>query len=341
MGDRYKAVLVGCGGICGTKVRASKARDDIEIIGLVDIDPARVEKRAKDFELEDAEQGTDLAKVLEKTKPDIVFDCTVPEAHASVTITALEHGCHVLGEKPLADTMENARKMIEASKKAGKVYAVTQNRRHLANIRALTKYLASGDIGGITTVHSTFLVGAHFDGFRARMRHPLLLDMAIHSFDQARLIMGAEAKTAYCHEWNPSGSWYDHDGSAVAIFEMTGGAVYTYQGSWCSEGMNTSWECEWRVVCENGSAVWDKGGVRAEKVADKSKFISEVTPVEIPVEELGEGKGGQFGVVDEFIAALNEGRDPETVCTDNIKSLAMVHAAIDSAGKGCKVDVVV
>jgi predicted dehydrogenase len=336
----YKVVICGCGGIAGAKYDATKGRSDIEYVGLVDIDIGRARKRAADFHLDGVPVGTDLSAMIEKTRPDIVFDCTVPEAHAPVTINALERGCHVLGEKPLADTMENARRMIAAAKKAGKVYAVTQNRRHQAEIRALAKFLASGELGRVTTVQSTFLLGAHFGGFRDRMEHVLLLDMAIHSFDQARLVMGADARTAYCHEWNPAGSWYDHDASAVAIFEMTGGIVYTYQGSWCAEGLNTSWECDWRIMCERGSVAWDGGStLKAVKVVKTAGFISELTPVTIPVTPIAPEKSGQGGVVDEFIAALEEGRDPETVCTDNIKSLAMVHAAIGSADEGRKVDV--
>jgi predicted dehydrogenase len=257
-----------------------------------------------------------------------------------VTLTALSHGCHVLGEKPLADTMDNARMMIAKAKETGKVYAVVQNRRYMGAMRALSRFLASGELGRVTTVQSTFLIGAHFGGFRDHMKHVLILDMAIHSFDQARLIMGADAKTAFCREWNPAGSWYDHDASAVAIFEMTDGIVYTYQGSWCAEGLNTSWECDWRIMCEHGSAAWDGGAnLRAEKVVKTGGFTSEIVPVEIPLVDLPPEKSGHNGVVDEFLAALNEGRAPETICTDNIKSLAMVHAAIKSATEGCTVDV--
>src|SRR6266581_2652143 len=72
-------------------------------------------------------------------------------------------------------------------------------------------------------------IGAHFEGFRQHMRHVLLLDMAIHTFDAARLLTGADPVSVYCKEWNPVGSWYDHDASAVAFFEMTNGIVYTYR----------------------------------------------------------------------------------------------------------------
>ena len=52
-----------------------------------------------------------------------------------------------------------------------------------------------------------------------------------------RLLTAADPVSVYCHEWNPAGSWYDHDASAVAFFEMSDGLVYTYRGSWCAEGL--------------------------------------------------------------------------------------------------------
>ena len=112
-------------------------------------------------------------------------------------------------------------------------------------------------IGKITTVECGFFLGAHFGGFRDHMEHVLLLDMAIHTFDAARYITDANPAAVYCREWNPTGSWYDHDASAIAVFEMSDGIVYTYRGSWCSEGLNTTWECDWRIIGERGTITWD------------------------------------------------------------------------------------
>ena len=115
------------------------------------------------------------------------------------------------------------------------------------------------------------------------MEHVLLLDMAIHTFDAARLIAGADPVAVYCKEWNPPGSWYDHDASAVAVFEMSGGIVYTYRGSWCAEGLNTSWECDWRVIGTQGSVTWDGAeAFSAQVISETGAFRSEYDDVEIP-----------------------------------------------------------
>jgi predicted dehydrogenase len=336
--SRLRAVLVGCGGISHQWFKTLVPHDDVELVGLVDIQEASARKRADEFGLAGIAIGTDLEAMLAATKPDIVFDCTVPEAHVTVTTTALAHGCHVMGEKPLADSMDHARQMVEAARKAGRLYVVMQNRRYDPQIRRLRAFLESGAIGRVTTVNCDFYLGAHFGGFRDRMKHVLLLDMAIHTFDAARLISGASPRSVFCHEWNPAGSWYDHDASAMAIFEMSDGIVYNYRGSWCSEGLNTSWECDWRIIGERGSVTWDgAAGFRAQVVEETGAFNSKMKDVELPAApELPHGTHHQ-GCIRDFVAALREGRTPETVCTDNIRSLAMVFGAIESAETGRKV----
>ncbi|MBN2711824.1 MAG: Gfo/Idh/MocA family oxidoreductase [Planctomycetes bacterium] len=339
MGETIKAVLVGCGGISDAWLGPISKRDDIEMVGLVDLNPEAAKVKGEKYSF-NAQTGNDLAAMLEKTKPDVVFDCTIPEAHVDVVLTALKYGAHVLGEKPMADTMENARKMTAAAEAAGKIYAVIQNRRYLPQIIAVRDFIKSGKLGKLTTVQSNFFIGAHFGGFRAEMDHVLLLDMAIHTFDAARFLSGTDAEKVYCHEFNPSNSWYRTGASAVAIFEMTNDVVYTYQGSWCAEGCNTTWECDWRFICEKGSLLWDgRDSIRAEVVDDSNEFIKAEISVEVDFKELPEELAGHSGLIADFVEAVKTGTPPQTVCTDNIKSLAMVHAAIGSVEAGRKIDV--
>src|SRR4051794_39737083 len=128
MSDTLRVVLAGCGGMSGAWLNATRDIEGLEIVGLVDLNEEASRKRAEEFKLPDAVRGTDLKSILDQTSPDVVFDCTIPEAHVHVTLEALRHGCHVLGEKLLADSMENARRAVEAAQEAGKTYAVIQNR---------------------------------------------------------------------------------------------------------------------------------------------------------------------------------------------------------------------
>ena len=335
METKLKVVLAGCGSMSRTWFGVAAEMDSIEIVGLVDIRKQCAVDRAQEFGLENRIIGADIREVLKQTSADIVFDCTVPEAHVHITLEALNHGCHVLGEKPMADSMDNARKMLAAAQDSGKLYAVIQNRRYDSQIRRLRNFLTSDSIGRITTVNSDYYMGPHFGGFRDRMEHSLLLDMAIHTFDAARFITGTDPVSVYCKEWNPSGSWYDHGASAVAVFEMTGGVVYTYRGSWCSEGLKTSWNSDWHIVGSNGSIKWDGEDKYSGRAKSKdAESHSEWGDFGLPAHEPIAGIGGHAGIIHEFVQCVRTGNTPETVCTDNIKSLAMVFAAIESAELG-------
>ncbi len=334
------AVLVGCGGISNAWLNSETVKKKVDVVGLVDLNPAAAEAKKEKHGLIKAVTGSDLDAILRQAKPDVVFDCTVPEAHCPTTLTALKHGCHVFGEKPMSDTMPNARRMAAAAQKAGKTYAVMQNRRYLKGIRALRRFLDSGALGKLVAVHSDFFIGAHFGGFRDVMEHVLLLDMAIHSFDQARFIIGADAERVYSHEWTPRHSWYKHGPSAAAIFEMTDGVVYTYQGSWCAEGCPTTWECSWRLIGERGTILWQGGDdFRCELVDGDKGFTRPIKQKTIPIICPKALAGGHNSAIACFLDAIRKGTAPETVCTDNIKSLAMVHSAVKSAETGKRVTI--
>ncbi|MDD5704526.1 MAG: Gfo/Idh/MocA family oxidoreductase [Kiritimatiellae bacterium] len=339
--EKLRIVQVGCGGISGVWLSAMRDRKDVEIVGLVDLSRENAAKRAEEYGFSKAAIGSDLEAMLVGTGPDAVFDCTLPQTHATVSTTALRHGCHVLCEKPMAETMANARAMLATAHDAGKTFAVMQNRRYIPGILALRRFLDSGAIGRVTTVHCDFLLAPHFGGFRDQMQHPLLLDMAIHTFDQARFLSRQDALTVLAHSWNPPGSWYAGDASAIAVFEMTNQVVYNYRGSWAAEGLNTSWECAWRFIGDQGSVTWD-GGVafKAQVVAERNGFIYKTRDVEVAFDAAVPALTGHAGCIGEFIDCVRAGRTPQTEGADNIKSLAMVHGAIAAAQCGHRVDCV-
>ena len=337
--NNLSIVIVGCGSISQLWFDAVKTLPDVSIVGLVDLNQASAEQRKAQNQLADAQVGTDVAEMLRALRPDVVFDCTVPVARATVVETALEHGCHVLSEKPMAASMAEARRLVQASEKAGRVFAIMQNRRYDPRIRALREFLDSRAVGEVTTVNGDFYIGVHFGGFRDDMEHVLLLDMAIHSFDQARVISGGDPVAVYCREWNPSGSWYARDASAVAVFEMSNGVVYTYRGSWCSEGLNTSWECDWRIIGATGTVLWDGADqFRAQRVKGSEGFTRPMEDVALSAPATKNMVGHGLCIRD-FITSLQSGGTPETVCTDNIKSLAMVFGAIESAQTGRRIEI--
>jgi predicted dehydrogenase len=332
----FTAVLAGCGAMSRGWLSAIAdhplLKGRVTIVGLVDLDRATAEARAAEFKLTDVVIGTDLDAVLSQTKPDLLFDVVIPVAREGVVETGLRHGCHVLSEKPMAATLEGAQRLIELAKSAGRVHAVVQNRRFISGVRRIRRMIESGALGEVTALHCDFFIGAHFGGFREQMENILLLDMAIHTLDAARFMAGVAPKAVYCLETNPKGSWYAHGSAANAIFEFEDGVVFNYRGSWCAEGANTSWESAWRIIGTKGTLIWDGyDSFEANAPVEGPGLLREPTPIAVPEPADLDQTHGHASVLAEFLDAITEGRAPETASSDNIKSLAMVFAAIESA----------
>lgn len=304
----------------------------VELVGLMDVNLDAATALKAEFSLDSAVTGSDLSAILAATTPDLVFDVAVPEARRHVVLTALRHGAHVLTEKPMATSLEDARELIAAAQAAGRVYAVVQNRRFIEGVRRIRETIAGGRLGELTALHADFFIGAHFGGFREDMDHVLLLDMAIHTLDAARFMSGTDPVAVYCQESNPRGSWYRHGAAANAIFEFKNEIVFTYRGSWVAEGAPTSWESAWRVVGTAGTLLWD-GADRFElrTVSGTSGFLLPLADAAVSPPLHPSKTHGHASVIADFLDAVESGRAPETSGADNIKSLAMVFAAIESA----------
>jgi len=323
-----KAVVAGAGGISGAWFPHLIA-EGVEVAGIVDLDTTRAAEVARKYSLA-CEISADLGRTLRRIKPDFLVDLTIPDAHCQVTCKALRAGCHVIGEKPMAASLAQARRMVKTAEAAGKLYMVSQSRRYEKRHAALRSHLASGEIGPLTTLICNFFLGCHFGGFRDAMPSPLILDMAIHHFDMARMLSGADPVSVYAQEFNPAGSWYAGDVSASCIFEMTNGVVFTYCGSWCAEGAHTSWHGDWRFQGTKGSVIYERNQVpHGAVVTGETGFFRPERTFEVPDAVIP--GDGQRGALKEFLAAIQGGPQPQGECHDNIKSLAMVLAAIASA----------
>ncbi|GAA3346017.1 Gfo/Idh/MocA family oxidoreductase [Amorphoplanes nipponensis] len=306
-----RVLLAGAGAMGRAWLAAIHADPGVELAGVVDLDPAAARRAAAGLPA-----GADVAVLGAETAADAVIDVTVPVAHHAVTTTALFAGMSVLGEKPVADTLARALSLVAAAEVSGRLFMVSQSRRwnpQLATLRAMAAAL--GPVGAVGT---DFHRAPRFGGFREEMAQPLLVDMAIHAFDAARYLLDADPVTVSCQTWNPPWSWYAGDACAAAVFEMTGGARYVYHGSWCSPGAETSWNGEWRVSAQHGTARWD----------------GDHEPTGPAVDPPDGQRSGIGAALRAFAEALESGVTPMGEVHGNVLSLAMVEAAVDSAARG-------
>ena len=330
-----RILVIGCGGIAGAWLPTLSTTPLAKVIGLCDLDLQRAEARNREFAC-GAAVGTDPATMLAQLTPDIVVDLTIPEMHERIAVMALQAGCHVLAEKPMAADLAGAKRILAAASAAGKTHAVMQNRRYLPQMLRTRDALRSGAIGTLTELHADFYIGVHFGGFREQMRHVLLLDMAIHSVDQARFLAAGDPVAVNALSWNPAGSWYSHGASALIAVEFDNGVRLTYRGSWCNAGAHTSWECAWRIIGTGGTMRWngaDEVLIDAIEPYTQGFHATSKPTVAAPPAQALEHQA-HAGCIHEMLTAIRNGTQPQTHGADNIRSLAIIHAAIASADAG-------
>ncbi|MCS3843099.1 Gfo/Idh/MocA family protein [Microbacterium sp. AK031] len=330
-----RLVLVGAGGMGRAWLGTILANPDTELVGVVDLDTSLAEAAVSDAGLQPGEGGvlvgTSVSAVAGATGADAVINVTVPVAHHPVNTEALFAGLPVLCEKPIAPTVSQALSLAATAEASGQLLMTSQSRRYYASVAAFREQIVSlGRLGSTTT---EFFKAPHFGGFREAMPHVLLVDMAIHAFDVARFLLDDDPVSVYCEEYNPSWSWYSAGAAATAVFEFAGGVRYTYTGSWCADGLETSWNGMWRVNGEHGSAVWDGDSAPRRQLVPHGGVPADVEVAE-PMAAVPEEIAGSLV---EFVGALRDGRVPSGEVHANVLSLAMVEAAVRSAESGVRV----
>jgi len=292
---------------------------DVRLVGLADLDLPTAQRAAAGAGFADVAVASSLAELLDRLEADAVVNVTIPEAHAEVSTIGLLNGLAVLCEKPVAHTTSAALSMVAAAEVSGRLLMVSQSRRYWRNLDALRGQVAR--LHRLGLVECSLFKAPHFGGFREQMPFPLLVDMAIHQFDLARDLIGSEPVWITCESFNPAWSWYAGDAAADVHAEFDDGTRFVFAGSWCSAGLETSWNGSWRISGSGGTALWD-GDNEPVAQTDDGESIPAVA---------GTGPEEIAGSLAEFVAALRDRSVPSGEAHSNVMSLAMVEGAVRSA----------
>lgn len=336
-----RVIQVGAGGMGQVWLDLLASSPDVELVGLVDLNLELASSALRDRSLGQVAVGSSITELLETLTADAVIDVTVPVAHHAVNTEAMGAGIPVLCEKPIAPTVALALSLAATSEVTKTLLMTSQSRRYYRSISEFRRLV--GTLGDVGVVTADFFLAPRFGGFRDEMDYPLLVDMAIHTFDAARFVLGTEPVSVYCESFNPAWSWYAGDAAAMAIFEFDGGVRFAYNGSWCSPGDETSWNAHWRASGATGTATWD--GEEGTAVAyDETEGDTAAAASEAAGGASGAPGGPQddspeviAGALAEFVAAIRTGSTPSGEVHSNVLSLAMVEAAVQSAELGARV----
>jgi predicted dehydrogenase len=336
--DKRKIIQIGLGGWGWSWVNIVRTSAEWELAAVVDIDADRLKAAAGQFGLSGEQLHGSLESAITATKADACLVVVPPEAHAPVTIAAVRAGLHCLVEKPIADTVAAAKAMVAGARDHGVTLMVNQNYRYRRAAATLRKLMTEGTIGDVGTVYINFQKAAHFGGgFREKMAHPLVLDMAIHHFDQLRGLVGFEPVEVRAQSWNPPWSWFAGDPVANAVFTAQNGATAVYTGSWVSQGWQTTWDGDWRIQAREGEIHWKDNQIR---LLPTSVFTSVFVPGArerdgwLDVDLIPMDVEDRLATLREFARAIAEKREPLTSGADNLRTLTTVLATCLSIERG-------
>jgi len=224
--------LIGCGGFSGDMADVVKRSKKAELIACFDIIPEKREEFSKRYVC-DYEKNYEA--VLERSDIDGVILVSPNSLHAEQTILAAEHGKHVLVQKPIANLISDARRMIEACHKNGVILSVAHNQRRLAAYRKMKNMVETGSLGKTVMVETNF---SHNAGFRltpqawrwyeAECPGGPIMTNGIHAADTLQYLLGPiQSVTSYLQRLCISAEIID---TGMSIFEFESGTL-GYLGS--------------------------------------------------------------------------------------------------------------
>ena len=151
---KVKVGIIGTGWIAEAHAVGYKQMEDVEIVAAADLVPGKAEKFCKDNGLEGVRCYESGHAMLEAEELDAVSICTYNCQHAPCAIDALEHGVHVMLEKPFTVTTEEAIEVMRAEKKSGKILTIGFQPRMSANMQRIKQIVESGELGKVYYIQS-------------------------------------------------------------------------------------------------------------------------------------------------------------------------------------------
>ena len=330
-----RLIQVGLGGWGRSWALLARDAEGMVLVAVVDPDPAARRWAEDELGLAPDLVYASLDDALAGPACDGVLVVTPPETHHAVVTAALAASKHILVEKPLATTLADARDLVATAARAGCVLMVSQNYRFRRPARAAQRIIADGTLGDLlaVTIRCRRDTRALWppDNFRYGMRHPFVLDMSIHHADLLRALTGREVRQVYARGWRVPDSPYRHDPAVIAVMTLDNGATVTYEGDWATREPETSWNGAWELLGEQGRLRWT-GGETDPLTGDVTLEVWGEPPR--PVEQPALAQADRLGTLQAFRAAVATGREPETSARDNVHSLAIVLACVESVERG-------
>jgi UDP-N-acetylglucosamine 3-dehydrogenase len=329
--------IIGCGAIAQRRhIPECVANPESKLAALADPVKERVEELASKH---GAKAYVDYKDILKDPSIDAVIVAGPNALHAQQTIEALNAGKHVLCEKPMATTREDARAMLDAAKKNRKFLMIGLNQRLMPPHVKAKKILTSGALGKVLSFRTAFKhpgpegwsvdAGKSWFFKKGQAFMGVTGDLGVHKADLLRWLLGQEFTdvggfVSTLHKRDAEGKLLDLDDNAYLTLRTTGGIIGSMILSWTNYGAEENYTV---LYCENGvlalgtDPVWGvivdyKTGEREmHKVGEMSTNIKQVAS----------------GIIDSFTKSIATNTPPEIDGMEGYRSLDVILTAMEAA----------
>lgn len=349
--------VVGLGFAGRTHIKSYLAVPGVEVVAIAGLEPDGLKEIGEEYGIENRyERWEDL---LARDDLDVVSVCTPTHLHAPVSVAALEHGCHVLCEKPLARAGDEAKAIVDAAARAGRVLQVAFNHRRRDDVDVLKHQIDAGQLGKVYYAKAHWLrrngipgMGSWFTNREMAGGGPLI-DLGVHILDMAMYLLGEPraltVSASTFAELGPRGlggspnavkhmvgSAYEVEDLATAFIRLDNGGTLLLETSWATfrkPGDDFGVE----LFGTDGGA---KIGVENYVKEDTLRLYTDVAGVPAEVRPGVSGAEGHRGVVREFIEAIRGGDWSAHVGREGLARTRIIDACYASAMEGREVKVV-
>ncbi|WP_122091222.1 Gfo/Idh/MocA family protein [Halalkalicoccus subterraneus] len=305
------------------------AREDVEFVGVVDEDPERGRETAQRHGTEYVE---DVEALLRRIDAGVV--CSPNVDHREWIDRAAAANVDVLCEKPLATTVENARAIVDRWRASDVRIGVAMPLRFCEPARRAKETLEAGGIGTIRSISGTnrgrmpggWFVDPYLSGGGAVMDHTVhVVDLVAHLTGQHVVEVYAEIDTRF-HD-------IPVEDANVLSMELSDGTVFLLDGSWSKPDA-------WHTWGDATVELTGSDGTVAVDYTDQSIVHTSASGPDAGVNRVFHGTNTTEALIDDFVGAVRDNRDPMTTPDEGFEAVAVVEAAYESAetGKPVRVD---
>jgi len=332
--------VIGCGAIAQRRhIPECIANPDSKLVALADPMKERVEELAEKY---GAKGYTDYKEMLKDPNIDAIVVAGPNSLHAQQSIDALNAGKHVLCEKPMATTREDARAMLDAAKKNKKFLMIGLNQRLMPAHAKAKKILESGALGNVLSFRTAFQhpgpegwsvdAGKSWFFKKGQAFMGVTGDLGVHKADLLRWLLGQEFSEvtgvlSTLDKRDPEGNLIELDDNAYLVLKTTGGILGSMILSWTNYGAEENYTV---LLCQNG--------VMSLGTDPTYGVIVDYRNGERELYKVGEmstnTKQVASGIIDALTRSITTNTPPAIDGVEGYKSLDIILTAMEAAKEG-------